>query len=225
MEQISIRERKKYISALKKNFLFNGTENVIEGLVINDARMEWLTFKKGEIIYDYDNYKKSLGIILKGRVSVRKDKKGNVLLNTLKAGEAFGGAVIFSKSSAFIATVRAESECAMLFISEEVLRELMLFSPEVNMNYIEYLAESLVFLNKRLDIFAAGGAEERTAEYLRRNSGIDKNGERSIDGLSMTKMAEYLAVGRATLYRILDDFEAKGIIVRYGRKIYIKKEI
>lgn len=225
MERMLTKEREKYIPALKKNFLFTGSEDVIDNIVMKDSRMEWLSFKKGEIIYDYDNYKNSLGIILKGRVSVRKDKKGNVLLNTLKAGEAFGGAVIFSKSSAFIATVRAESECTMLFISEEALRELMLFSPRVNMNYVEYLTESLVFLNKRLDIFTAGGAEERAAEYLRRNSALNESGERFIDGLSMTKMAEYLAIGRATLYRILDDFEARGIIIRDGRKIYIKKEI
>ncbi|MCD8036987.1 MAG: Crp/Fnr family transcriptional regulator [Clostridiales bacterium] len=225
MECIPIKERKKFISALKKNFLFIGTGNIIVSVVMGDDRAEWLAYKKGEVIYDYDNYKKSLGIILKGRVSVKKNKNGSVLLNTLKAGEAFGGAAIFSKTEAFIAKVKAESECYMLFIPEELLRELMILSPELNMNYVEYLADSLVFLNKRLDIFAAGGAEERTAEFLRRNSNIDENGKRIIDGLSMTKTAEYLAIGRATLYRILDNFESEGIITRNGRKIYIEKEL
>ena len=182
-------------------------------------------FNKGEIIYDYNNYKKSLGIILKGRVSVRKDKRGNVLLNTLHAGEAFGGAALFSKSSEFIATVRAESGCVMLFISEEIMRELIKRCPEAGMNYIEYISESLVFLNKRLDIFTAGDAEGRTAEYLRKNCRTDENGRRAIDDLSMTALAEYLAVGRATLYRILSDFEAKGIISREGRKIYVEREL
>ena len=43
--------------------------------------------------------------------------------------------------------------------------------------------------------------------------------------MSMTELSEYLAVGRATLYRILDEFQRNGIIQRDGRKIYIEKEI
>ena len=43
------------------------------------------------------------------------------------------------------------------------------------------------------------------------------------DGMSMTDLAEYLLVGRATLYRILSEFEQKGIIRKDGRKIYLIK--
>ena len=40
-----------------------------------------------------DVYKRQ--VILKGRVSVMKNSRGRVLINTLKAGEAFGGSVLF----------------------------------------------------------------------------------------------------------------------------------
>lgn len=188
-------------------------------------RAEWLNFSKNEIIYGYDSYKKSLGIILKGKVSVRKDRTSNVLINTLGNGDIFGGAALFSKYDRFIGTLRAETDSDILFIPENLMEEIIVKSPESAVSYIKYLSESLMFLNNRLDIFTAGGAEERTLEYIRKNSRTDENGRTVADGMSMTELSEYLAVGRATLYRILDEFQRNGIIQRDGRKIYIEKEI
>ncbi len=225
MKKISKEEQKNYIPVLEKSFLFKNTSGLISEFVMVDGRFQWESYTKGEIIYDYNNYRNSLAVILKGRVSVMKNSRGRVLINTLKAGEAFGGSVLFSRNESFIATVKAEGQCVLLFISKELMEEIMRMSPQVNMNFIEHLSESLIFLNKRLDIFTAGGAEARTAEYLRKNSHRDPNGRLIADGMSMTALAEYLDVGRASLYRILSDFEERGIIRHEGRKIYIIKDI
>ena len=147
------------------------------------------------------------------------------MINTLGNGDIFGGAALFSKYDRFIGTLRAETDSDILFIPENLMEEIIVKSPESAVSYIKYLSESLMFLNNRLDIFTAGGAEERTLEYIRKNSRIDENGRTVADGMSMTELSEYLAVGRATLYRILDEFQRNGIIQRDGRKIYIEKEI
>ena len=225
MKTIDIKERKKYISALRKNFIFADVDEYIKKLITEDENAEWINFSKDEIIYGYDNYKRSLGIILRGKISVRKDRTANVLLNTLKAGEVFGGAALFSGTEGFIATLKAECSCDIVFLPEELMERIIAKSPVAAMNYIRYLSDSLTFLNRRLDIFTAGGAEKRTLEYIRRNSRTDEFGKKVADGMNMTSLAEYLAIGRATLYRILDDFENRGIVERYGRKIYIKEEI
>lgn len=225
MKKISIEEQKNYITVLEKSFLFTDAAEVISEFVINDKRFQWESYQKGEIIYDYDNYRNSLALILKGRVSVMKNSRGRVLINTLRDGEAFGGSVLFGRNEKFIATVRAESDCVLLFISKELMEEIIKMSPQANMNFIGHLSESLIFLNKRLDIFTAGGAEARTAEYLMKNCHRDSDGRLIADGMSMTALAEYLDVGRASLYRILSDFEKRGIIRHEGRKIYIIKDI
>ena len=224
MEKIDIKKRKKFKTMLLENFLFANTTKAVE-MVLNDERFCWEQYKKGEIIYDYDNYRNSLGIILKGSVSVKKHRNGNVLINTLKQGDAFGGAVLFSKSERFVASVTACENCSILFISRELMEEIFKISPEANMNYIEYLSDSLVFLNKRLDIFTEGGAEERVLAYLRENCTLDDNGVKTVDNMSMTALAEYVNIGRASLYRVLDGFEDRGVIKRSGRKIYLIKEI
>lgn len=225
MKELDNKKRNKYITSMGKNIQFIKLEKEIKELIVGDERAEWLNFSKNEIIYGYDRYKKSLGIILKGKVSVRKDRTSNVLINTLGNGDIFGGAALFSKYDRFIGTLRAETDSDILFIPENLMEEIIVKSPESAVSYIKYLSESLMFLNNRLDVFTAGGAEERTLEYIRKNSRIDENGRTVADGMSMTELSEYLAVGRATLYRILDEFQRNGIIQRDGRKIYIEKEI
>ncbi len=225
MKELDNKKRNKYITSMGKNIQFIKLEKEIKELIVGDERTEWLNFSKNEIIYGYDSYKKSLGIILKGKVSVRKDRTSNVLINTLGNGDIFGGAALFSKYDRFIGTLRAETDSDILFIPENLMEEIIVKSPESAVSYIKYLSESLMFLNNRLDIFTAGGAEERTLEYIRKNSRTDENGRTVADGMSMTELSEYLAVGRATLYRILDEFQRNGIIQRDGRKIYIEKEI
>ena len=225
MKELDNKKRNKYITSMGKNIQFIKLEKEIQELIVGDERAEWLNFSKNEIIYGYDSYKKSLGIILKGKVSVRKDRTSNVLINTLGNGDIFGGAALFSKYDRFIGTLRAETDSDILFIPENLMEEIIVKSPESAVSYIKYLSESLMFLNNRLDVFTAGGAEERTLEYIRKNSRTDENGRTVADGMSMTELSEYLAVGRATLYRILDEFQRNGIIQRDGRKIYIEKEI
>ena len=222
MKTIESGTRKKYIPIIKRNFLFKGVENFPEDKILNDIRAEWISFERDETIYDYDSYKNSLGMILKGRVSVKKDRNRRVLFNTLKAGEVFGGAVLF-REGPFIAGITAQNKSDILFIPSDMMEELMEVSKEINMNYIRYLTDSLAFLNERLDIFSAGGAEERTWQYLMTRKKMTEEGIYMVDDMSMTCLAEYLLVGRATLYRILDSFEEKGIIRRDGRKIYLLK--
>lgn len=225
MRPIIEKEKKTYYSTIEKIFLFKGIENSFVIDAINDKRAEWVRFDKGNELYSCNVFKNSLGIILKGKISVNKirHETGSVLINYLKPGDAFGGAAVFSNSEVYIASLRAESDCAVLFMPDELLKDLFEKSTVLTMNYISYLSDSLVFLNKRLDLFIAGGAEERVEEYIRINSKLDAKGDYVLPDFNLSRLAEYLAVGRASLYRILNDFENRGLIKKEGKKIYIIK--
>lgn len=226
LELIIEKDRKKYYKTIENVFLFKDAERSFILDAVNDERSEWLRFKKGSELYCYHDFKNSLGIILKGRISVNKNRhdEGSVLINFLKSGDAFGGAAVFSKADEYIASLKAESDCAILFMPRELLCDLFEKSNAIMMNYIAYLSDSLVFLNKRLDLFTSGGAEERVAEYIRINSITDENGCSVLPDFSFSRLADYLAIGRASLYRILNDFEKQGLIKKEGKKIYIKGE-
>ena len=167
MKELDNKKRNKYITSMGKNIQFIKLEKEIKELIVGDERAEWLNFSKNEIIYGYDSYKKSLGIILKGKVSVRKDRTSNVLINTLGNGDIFGGAALFSKYDRFIGTLRAETDSDILFIPENLMEEIIVKSPESAVSYIKYLSESLMFLNNRLPFLsnAFGFEHISIAEY------------------------------------------------------------
>lgn len=225
MRPIAEKEKKKYETVIGRTFLFKEMNNDFIAEAVNDPRAEWMSFDKGNELYSYHAFKNSLGIILEGKVSVNKNRHetGSVLINYLKSGEAFGGAAVFSGAELYIASLRAESDCAVVFMPKELLKDLFEKSTVLTMNYISYLSDSLVFLNQRLDLFTAGGAEERVEEYIRVNSCTDATGNAVLPDFSLSRLAEYLAIGRASLYRILDDFENRGWIKKEGKKIYIIK--
>lgn len=103
-------------------------------------------FAKGEEIYSPAHYSKSLGILLRGKAVVERDQ---VLLNQLSAGECFGVAALFVQREQYVTTVRARTDCKVLFLSLEAMQRL-LENPQVSLNYIRFLSDRIQFLNRRL---------------------------------------------------------------------------
>jgi len=102
-------------------------------------------FAKGEEIYSPAHYSKSLGILLRGKAVVERDQ---VLLNQLSAGECFGVAALFVQREQYVTTVRARTDCKVLFLSLEAMQRL-LENPQVSLNYIRFLSDRIQFLNRR----------------------------------------------------------------------------
>ena len=71
-------------------------------------------FARGEEIYSPAHYSKSLGILLRGKAVVEREQ---VLLNQLSAGECFGAAALFVQREQYVTTVRARTDCKVLFLS------------------------------------------------------------------------------------------------------------
>ena len=91
------------------------------------------------------------------------------------------------------------------------------------MNITRFLVGRVVFLNKKISSLAGYTAASRLTMYLSENA-------KTVNGIcsvtlpcSLTDFAEYLGLGRASLYRTLDAMEAAGKIKRRGRIIQILK--
>ena len=72
-------------------------------------------------------------------------------------------------------------------------------------------------MNDKIDSFAATSAEEKTAKFLLNNTHENK----IFSKMNMTQISSSLGIGRASLYRILDKFEALGAIKRADSEIII----
>ena len=157
---------------------------------------------------------KSLGILLRGKAVVEREQ---VLLNQLSAGECFGAAALFVQREQYVTTVRARTDCKVLFLSLEEMQRL-LENPQVSLNYIRFLSDRIQFLNRRIASFTAPNAEQTLLSFLRQQP------QQRCEGVSMVKLSEVLNIGRTSLYRVVQQLEQDGVIKREGRVIQLMEE-
>ena len=74
---------------------------------------------------------------------------------------------------------------------------------------IEFLAERVSFLNKKIATISAGAVEDKLSRYL---VGLYDQFGSTIDGFNKQNVAKILGAGRASLYRALTSLSEKGAI-------------
>ena len=197
---------------------------LLDGLSVDEldlcqhlAVTEEMTYCKGEEIYTPQKARKALAIVLEGHVRVWQ---GRVPMNDLLTGDVFGVAALFATDEAYPSTVVAESDCRILYISQETVVKWMKEVPTVAQNYVAFLSDRIRFLNQRLSTLTAGQADGKLWKYLLAHR--DENGVVTITG-GMGALAERLDMGRSSLYRSLESLTQIGKIRRERKKIIILK--
>ena len=114
---------------------------------------------------------------------------------------------------------------------EELLKALFQKDFRLTEAYLSYLTERILFLNRRIDAFTAGSAAQRLAAYLLTQSVPLEGGGLGLCWSSGNRLAQALNVGRASLYRAIDQLEESGLIQKEQKTLRIldaerlKKEI
>lgn len=171
-------------------------------------------YSAGETVYSTEKFSRALGIVLDGSVCIYRSGEGKeVLLNKLSRGGVFGAASLFGADENYVTVIIAKTSSSVLFFSYEVCLAAVCECPEFSLAYIRFLSGRIRFLNKRIASFASSGAEEKVVKYL-----LENNGTVSI---SMKQFASVLNIGRASLYRVLDELEEKGLITKNGKTVTV----
>lgn len=170
-----------------------------------------LSVEKGAVVYGPGQPHRCLGVVLRGRVQVRRE---SLLMSTLTAGDVFGAASLFTDSGDYPTTLTALTRCQALLIPQEGVRRLLRQCPPFAEDYAAYLSGRIQFLSQRLEAVSNPSAEGKLARYLLTVGG---------DGLTLsaTQLCRRLGVGRATLYRAFEALEGAGAIAREGKTIRI----
>ncbi len=213
-----VKMRKEEINVIKNCFLFENISDEILKEVIEKG-FQFVEFEKGEVIYDKNNFKHSIGLILKGCVEIYRSK---LLLNKLCEGGIFGVAAVFSDSQQYSSRIIATKKCKIAFISENNLK--VLFSEDANfaVNYIKFLSDRIAFLNRKIDGFSAPDAEVTVARFICQNAANNSKFQHEVGVKSYSETAQRLNIGRASLYRALDALEAEGLIQKDGKTLRIR---
>jgi len=202
----------KAVSLLQNNPIFRRAGEQTVKKVVESGEIK--IFQKGEHVFSRHNGEKLLGMLVEGSASVIKDR---LVISTLLPGDVFGAVTLFSSEEGFLNDIEADGRCAVLFINGQAVRQILSEEPAVAQSYIAYLSERIYFLNRRIEAFTAGRAEEKLLVFLSVNA--DEEGICSIKIKSFSELAKKLDIGRATLYRSLDILEESGKIKREGKVI------
>ena len=205
------------LQLVASTFLFQNVDEFTVERMIADDRCEIKQYDKGSVIFDEGHFIRSLGVILSGEVRVEKNTADGkrMKMSNMGPGGCFGAAAMFHERGRYLNVITAEKTTEILFLSEGLITWAMQRDPVITENYIRYLSDRIWFLNAKIAALTAGSAEQRVAVYLLEHDGASS---------SMTDLSSILNIGRASLYRALDDLEAQGLISRGNKVIQIKNE-
>ena len=191
---------KKHIDTLASIFLLKGAGEQTINLLLESKETEIKKYAKNQIIYGENEFKRCLGIILKGEANVYK---GSVHMSRLRKGEMFGAVTLYSERTCFATTVKAVTDVTVAFLPKTLIDELMKADITVAQNYIAYLSERVYYLNGKIAGFTKPTALQKLEKY------ITDTGDSELTAYSATELAKHLGIGRASLYRAMAKIKQK----------------
>lgn len=177
-----------------------------------------VTLNKGSQLYQNG----MLGIIIDGTATIKRhnDVGDEITIRNISNNELFGAASVFGNWKDGMSIIIANTNCTVLYITEDKFCEILKLYPQISLNYISYLSDRIRFLNRKLDAFTAKSTEQRLYEFLL--SQADSDGYVNI-GFGMAELARRLGVGRTSIYRDIESLQSKELIHRDGHNFKILK--
>ena len=210
-----MRQNEQAIAVIKTNPLFRGFSAEEIAPLFADAP-EPLRFARGAAILGPGSTERVLGFLLEGTALVTHGLSP-VAMSRLSPGACFGMATLFTDGAPFPNEIRAETACAALFLPREWAEALLSREARFASNYIALLSEKILFLNRRIDTFTADDVSARLRGMLKDFWLRQGKGGAFTLPCSYTQLAALLNVGRASLYRALEQLEREGLFTREGR--------
>ena len=202
---------------LKINEIFSKAREESLEYIISSGYCKISTVSRGEMILSPDHSERKVIIIISGSADVYSSKKGEgVMLRKLDAGEMSGVSNLFSNSD-FESYIIAHEKAEILKISVDGIKYLVETDKDFTYSYINFLSDRICFLNRKIKYITAQTPEGSLARYL---DSVTKADSFTLP-LPMNSIADILNIGRASLYRAMDNLVLAGYIERDGKSIKI----
>ena len=205
---------------VSKTELFRGLPPSVLTRILAVSDCTAAEYEKNEVVYDKTNFYRSLGIVLEGRLRVTKENadKRPIVMSTLQRGAIFGAAALFNSEPEYATKITAIERSRVLFLPQRLVKRMIEREPDIAENYIRYLSERILFLNRKIYFLTAGTAEQRLAGFLLDSLAV---GEFSEMPMTMHRLADALNMSRASLYRAFDELTASGAVSKQGKLVCI----
>ena len=198
-------------------FLFKGLDDKKVEKLLNFKGIYEEYYSQGDIMQNNKTLCK-IGIIVKGKAIIKSGDDG-VIIRKLNAKDIYGAACLFDLPK-HLTFVKAVTDCTVITMNKEFIERCILEEKNVSINYIEFLAKRISFLNTKINAYTAKSAENKLYTYLlqlpREENVIDLK-------VDMSTVAKMIGIGRATLYRAFEKLEKSGTITKQDKKIILNE--
>ena len=198
--------------------VFRGVSESIVKKLISNGNGELKAYTSGSIVYSPSSFSRSLGIVLSGSLRVTKENADghSIVMSTLGKGSVFGAAALFNNETEYVTKITAAENSRVILFPQRLVERLLQQEPSFAFNYVKYLSERILFLNRKIYFLTAGTAEQKLANFILENF---TEGEAKKLPMTMESLASALNISRASLYRVLDVLTDNGIIVKDGKSL------
>ncbi len=204
---------------LSKTFLFKGLKKEEIKKIISEYPPSVEGYSRTELISHEGEENKRVGFILEGKCEVIRSKPdgSHTVLNILTQCDSFGILSVLAEEE-YSTQVYVTNNSSILYFSKQQINNIVNNYSQISMNIINFLANRVGFLNRKIETFSGTRVENRLASYLLARA--DSYGCISFP-FNIKKCSEAINAGRASVYRILDSFIQSNLITLIDKKIYI----
>lgn len=217
----------KWLSQLIDCMLFQGIEPEQLSLMLDCLKPQTNGYAKNTLIARAGEPLDGIGIVINGSVVVTQESlAGNrVILSALEAGELFGEMAAFSRRKVWPATVAAQTECNVMFLSAARIvgqcGNQCAGHRQLTFNMLQIIAEKALTLHRKVEYLALGSLREKIGHYLLEQYQATGNTTFSLP-FNRNELAEFLNTTRPSLSRELGRMRDEGIVDFYRASIRIK---
>lgn len=198
-------------------FLFDGISKKDISYCCAFDGYEISTYQRGDIMQSALTDKK-IGIILEGKATIISSDDG-VIIKKLQKNDIYGVAILFDEPK-YLTRVVADGKCSVLTLSKEFVLKCIEYSSKISLNYIEYLAKKISFLNSKIGSYTAKNAENKLYSYLLQ---LPREDNKIVLKTDFSAIAKMIGIGRASLYRAFEKLEKDGFIIKNNKEIILKE--
>ncbi len=214
---------KSEITVLRETFLFqNLPYAVYEEITARwDLHFERRHLSTGQILTLPESGDHLLGVVSSGHLLEREP--GRLPERVLKPGYIFGELDLFSRYPAQWPELQAQTVCDVLLFPASQIQDLFVRYPDIMRNFINFLTREIQTLRWENRLGGASTREKQLGQLLALYWKSSPEGYVVTLPYSLTALAERLQISRSSLYRMLDQLEASGVLRRNGKSITVLK--
>lgn len=188
-------------------------------------QMREVVYENNEIIMEYTNTMKKIGLIAEGQASLYgSDAEGNqYLMDELKKDDVFGEPLLLPEMSQHY-YVCAKAKTRVIFMDyEHVIKRCenaCKFHSQMVSNLLQMIAMRASQQANRIYVLSRNSTRKKIMAYLNEMGGGKKKQVFTLP-VSYTTLAEYLCVDRSAMMREFKNLSEEGVLFREGKNIRI----